>query len=124
MRAAGLGSLDHHAVDALGVLFPEVVAEAGDVVLHRAGEQGRVLRQVTDVARKPLAVPILGLGAVETDHALIGLAGARDHTHQGGFSRPARADDADHLAGSHDEADLAQDHPVARGRQHHHPLDR
>ncbi len=43
----------------------DVVAEAGDVLAHGAGEQLDILRQITDVLAEILAVPLVEAGAVE-----------------------------------------------------------
>ena len=91
------------------------LAEAGDVLGHRAAEQLHVLRQVADVRAEALARPGGDVGAVQAHHARGRAPDADQQARQGGLARRARADQAERLAGLELERDAAQHRLVARG---------
>ena len=87
------------------------VAEAGDVLAHRAVEEQRVLRQVADRLAEAAALVGEGALAVEVDAAGGRRPEADDQPRQRRLAGAGGADDAEHLAALDLERDVAQERP-------------
>ena len=85
------------------------LAEARDVLRHRAAEELHVLRQVAEVRPELLARPGRDVGAVQAHHARSRLPDADDEARQRRLARRARPDQAERLARRELEGNAAQD---------------
>ena len=113
-RAPGGG---HH----LGIVA--LLGQAGDVLVHGAGDQPRVLRQVADMPPQGVLAPLVEGRPVEAHLAGRGPPEPGEDLGQRGLARPRRADHAQRLSRPDPEADIAQDWRASvrrRGRQTMH----
>ena len=85
------------------------LAEARDVLRHRAAEELDVLRQVAEVRPQTLARPRRHVGAIEAHHAGSRLPYADDQARERRLARRARPDQAERLARRELEGNAAQD---------------
>ena len=99
------------------------LAEARDVLGHRAAEELDVLRQVADVRSEPLARPGRDVGAVQAHHAGSRLPDADDQARERRLARRARTDQRERLAGLERERDAAQDRFFRTLKREDHALD-
>ena len=73
--------------------------ETRDVLRHGAGQQFDVLRQIADMPAERIRRPLVERRAVEADVAAHRLPDADQQPRERGFSRAARPDDAEAVAG-------------------------
>ena len=111
MGAGRLGCLDRKRIDVLAV---GAVGEAGDIFLDRAFEQARLLRQIADVAGEVVRFPVGILRTVDADRSRFGRNGACEDLCERCLARPARTDDAEHLARAHIERHIEEDRLAGR----------
>ncbi len=102
MHAGALGGFDDGFV---GCVF----AHAGDVLFDGAVEQLDALRQIADMLAGILARPVIEVGAIEADGAMLRHVDADHGFGEGGFASGRRADDAKAFAGLQGERNAAQD---------------
>lgn len=81
------------------------VGEAGDVFRHRAVEQLHILWQVAEQAAKLPRRPVVQVGAVQPDVAVLRPPDADQVARQGRLAGSTRSDHAQHLARVQGEAD-------------------
>src|SRR5262249_24098511 len=84
MRAGNCGRLEYR-------LLADTVLEAANVVGDAAIKKGDLLRQVSDVPTKPIALPLIESRPVQSDLAVGGLPQSDDGLGERGFSRAACA---------------------------------
>ena len=99
-------------------------AEPRDILLDRAAEQHRLLRDIAERAAQLFLRPIAQIRAVEPDHALRRGQHAHHRLDQRRLARTARPDHAQQLARPQRKADVANEIPVVGGRGDRQVLDR
>ncbi len=117
VRLGLLRRIDDGGVDFLEVGF-DLGIEAADILLDRAGEQPRILRQEADMPGQPLGIPIGHVRAVQAHRPAIAADCAGDQARQRGLAGAARPDDRHDLACFGTERQAVQDGTVARSIEH------
>ena len=122
-RSVALGHADDQVMDARGLgggddrLRGRMWRKPRNVLRDRSGQQLDVLRQVADMLPERLGRPLIVGRAVEADPAARRLPHADQHAREARLARPARADDAEPVAGVEHEIDVGGDQPLRARRR-------
>src|ERR1041385_6750954 len=115
VETVGQGSDEIAEVDLLGggfdVLGQDLIGAEADVVLERAGEEGRVLKHDAEPAGELQRVKLAHVDAADPDGALLDIVEAQQQADDRGFPSAGVAHDGDRLTGLSGEADVLQ-HPI------------